>query len=382
VLVCGPGPPAHGGIAAVLDAITRSPISERFIFERFATNRQRSGDRSLVGRGLNVLLARGFGFDGAWNLDALDVVASFRSMLASRPALVDLHCSHGWDFWVSVRMAAAARRARAASLLHLHGNFDVVWPQWSHTRRAAFRRALLIPDRVIVLSESWRAWIAPHCDPGRVEVVPNGVDTARFAPRTTSHVGEQLRVLFVGTRDASIKGGHDVIAVAGEIARVVPEVRFVFVGEDTENLESQYVQGRPLARHLEFLGRQPPAAMPALYANSDVLLLPSHREALPVALLEGMASGLPVVASGLHSIREVLAPTEGNATIDPGDRAELADAVINLLRDPARRRRAALSNRARIESAYGMQRFAERLQAAFDATIRSHARSLGREIGL
>jgi glycosyltransferase involved in cell wall biosynthesis len=367
VLLVGPEPPPLGGIASVIRTILASDAAQRFEFTRFPTNQKRFHPRTPFGRLADAALARGLGLDGSRNLEARAQLAAFREALAVRPDLVHLHTWHGWDFWIAGRMAHAARERGIASIHHVHGNFDVIEPGWSRAKRAAFRRALTAPDRLVVLSESWKRWFIPHLDASRIEVLHNAVDTARFAPAQRER-DDALRVLFVGTRDAELKGAYDLLAVIPDVVRAEPRAHFVFAGEDPERLEARFVRGTPLAPHCTFAGRRSAEEMPALYVSADLLVLPSHREGMPMALLEAMATGLPVVASDLHAIREVL-PADGGACVRPGDRAALAAAIGALLADPVRRSAAGAANRARAVRDYGLVRFAERLASLYDRTI-------------
>lgn len=365
VVVAGPAAPAMGGIASVIDTSFASGLGEHHRLERFATSGRRDVARGPAGRAIASLLARGLGFDGAFNLEAAAQLRAFHAVLRARPDLVHLHCSHGWDFWLSVRMARAARRAGVRSLLHLHGNFDVVFPRWPALRRAAFPHALLVPDRLIVLSEGWKTWFASHVDPARIDVVRNAIDVGRFRPRTHDPARSAVRLLFVGLRDAEIKGAYDLLAVAPEIVRAAPEVHFVLAGEDDARLEERFVRGTPLAAHCTFLGRLDAGALTRHYEEADVMLIPSRRDASPLALVEAMAAGLPVVASRVGAIAEVLGEPGGGEWIDAGDRPALARAVLALVRDPARRAALGAANRARAVAELDRTLFGERLAAVY-----------------
>lgn len=373
VVVSGPTPPPVGGVATVIRTIFESAVAERFELVRFSTNHPAAPRRGAIGRAANAARARVLGLDAAWNLDARDLLRRFDAALAAvRPDLVHLHSWHGWDFWISARMAQRARRRGAAALLHVHGNFDVLYDDWSRAKRAAFRRALVAPDRLIVLSHSWREWFARHLDASRIEVVRNAVDAERFAGiGAAPHEG--VRLLFAGVRDPELKGAYDLLAIAGDVVRAAPAARFVLAGEDVESLEERLVRGSPLAARVEFAGAVAADAMPALFARCDALLLPSHREALPMVLLEAMAAGLPVVASDLHAIREALPADVGNALVRPGDRAELARQVAALVCDAGARVRAGAANRARIEAAYDLRHFESAVEAVYRRAL--HARS-------
>jgi glycosyltransferase involved in cell wall biosynthesis len=364
VLVVGPAPPAMGGIASAIEVACASGLEQRWELERFATSARRDRPRGRAGRALGSALARGLGFDAAFDLEARAQLRDFEAALATRPALVHLHCFHGWDFWLAARMARRSRRAGVPALLQLQGNYDVLWPSWSALRRAAFARALALPDRLIALSHGWKDWLARHADASRIDVVYNAVDTHRFELPARDPDPRELCLLFVGTRDPDIKGAHDLLAVAPELARALPSARLVFAGEDPERLEERCVRGTPLADFVRFVGRQQADAMPALYAAAHLLLFPSHREASPVALVEGMASGLPVVASRVGAIPEVLTAA-GGALVEPGDRSGLARAILELARDPARRARCGAANRARARAEFDRAQLAARLDAIY-----------------
>jgi glycosyltransferase involved in cell wall biosynthesis len=355
----------------VIDAIFASEVARRFELVRFATNHPGPARRGPLGRAGNAALARTLGLDGAWNLDARDVLARFAAALDARPDLVHLHSWHGWDFWLAARMARLARLRGAASLLHVHGNFDAFEPTWSGAKRAAFRRALRAPDRLVVLSESWERWFTAWMDAARIEVVPNGVDTERFRPAAERPL-TPLRVLFLGTRDPDTKGAYDLLAAAPSIFEAVPSAQIIFAGEDAERIEARCVRGREWASRCEFVGALDRTGVEAQLAAAHLLVLPSHREAFPVALLEAMACGLPVVASDLHAIREALPVPDGGALVAPGDAgatSALASAMIALLRDASWRARAAVANRARVAERYDQRRFAAAIDRLYTQAL-------------
>ncbi len=373
VLIAGPAAPPAGGIASVIDMIFASALAERFELLRFATTPTRAPSSGRLVHTLDAAVARSLGFDGFVNRESRAKLRAFATALAPAPDLVHLHCWHGYDFWLSACMAREAHRQRVPAILHLHGNFDVLHPHWSLVRRIGFRRALGVADRLIVLSEGWRRWFAAHRADGRIDVVRNGVDVSRFHPQQRAAPRDALRLLFVGTRHATLKGAHDILAVMPEVLRETPRVRFVFIGEDSERIDERCVRGTPLAAHCEFAGWKSPGEIAAYYADADVLLLPSRMEASPMALLEAMASGLPVIASAVGAIPEILIPPDNGILIEAGDRAALARAIVTLSRDAEERQRIGHCNRAKAEAELGVAHFAASLARVYDDVLASAA---------
>lgn len=348
VLITGPVPPPPGGIASVIETIVESELADRFDFVRFGTTPTLFTPRNVLHRGLNSALARGFGLDGVISLESRAKLAAYRALLDPAPDLVHIHSSHGYDFWLGAWMARIARRRGIPALLHVHGLFDVVVPTWSRAKQAAFRRALLLPNAIVVLSEGWRRWFAQHLPPERLEVLRNPVDMSRFRPGAGRAQDGLVRFLFVGVNEPRRKGGYDILAATSTVVREAPEARFVFVGEDTERLEATRVRGTPLASYFSFTGSKNTREISPYFEQADVLLLPSYSEGLPIALLEGMAAGLPVIACPVNGIPEAMRDPEHGIFVAPGDPPALARAMLALLRDPERRARCGAAGRLRI----------------------------------
>lgn len=361
VLITGPSPPPPGGIASVIETIVESELADRFEFVRFGTTPIRFTARNALERGLNSALARGFGLDGVVNLESRAKLAAYREELDPAPDLVHIHSSHGYDFWLGVWMARIARGLGIPALLHVHGLFDVVVPTWSRTKQFAFRRALRVPDTIVVLSEGWRRWFAQQVSPDRLAVLRNPVDMRRFTPGAGRADDGLVRLLFVGTNEPVRKGGYEILAAAAEVVREAPEVRFVCVGEDTEQLEAKRVRGTPLEPYFHFVGSRTSSEIAPWFEQADVLLLPSHSEGLPIALLEGMAAGLPVIACPVNGIPEAMGDPEHGIFVPPGDPPALARAIVALARDPERRARCGAAGRSRIESDFDRNHYARAL---------------------
>ncbi len=369
ILLTGPAPPPPGGIASVIQTIVDSELREHYAFSRFSTSERQLALAWQPQRLLNAALARSFGFDGVVNLESRAKLAAYERALVPLPDLVHIHTAHAYDFWLGAVMARRARRRGIPALLHVHGLFDVVVPTWSRVKQAGFRRALGVPDKVIVLSEGWQRWFAGQMDPARIEVLRNPVDVQRFQPRRETEPRDVVRLLFVGTNEPVRKGGYDILAAAPAVIASAPQVRFVFVGEDTEHLEASRVRGTPLAPHFEFTGSKNAQQIAPYFESADMLLLPSYSEGLPIALLEGMAASLPVVACPVNGIPEAMREPENGLFVPPGDAAALARAILTLVGDPARRAQIGVANREHALREFDRSHYARGLGAIYQRAL-------------
>jgi glycosyltransferase involved in cell wall biosynthesis len=353
----------------VIRTITEGPLAERFAFESFGTTTRRAPRLSAPLRLLNSAVARAVGLSDLMQLETWAKLRAFRARLDAGPDLVHLHASHGYDLLLSALFARSARRRGIPSLLHTHGNYDVFLPRSSAAERRAFRRALEVPDRVIVLSDGWRRWFSDWMDPARIVVLRNCVDASRFRPRYERPPGEHLVLLFVGMGEPVRKGAYDLLACAPEIARRVPGVRLVCVGADVGGLEASHVKGTPLAQWVEFVGSEGPGRIEGRFEEADVLLLPSYAEGLPIVLLEAMAAGLPVIATPVNGVPEAMRAPEHGLFIEPGDRAALVAAVAELAGDPGRRAEMGRAGRRRILESFDVRAYADSLGALYDELL-------------
>ena len=204
--------------------------------------------------------------------------------------------------------------------------------------------------------------------PARVHVVPNGVDTDLFRPRPPSEVRAELGLaegpLFVCVgRLSRDKGFQHAVRALALLDGKTPDARLVIVGDGEErpHLE-RLVQQLGVKRDVMFVGAQPPEMVPLYLAAADAFLFPTERdEAAPLVLPQAMASALPVVASRIGGITEVLGDSRRyGILIPPGDIEALADAMRELLREVGLRRQLGEAARERVLAEYTLERMVER----------------------
>lgn len=162
------------------------------------------------------------------------------------------------------------------------------------------------------------------------EVIPNGIDLTRFRPGTDTRT--PALIAFVG-RVSRDKGAADLIAAIGMVAARMEGVRLALAGpvEDVDPVAAAAAAKLP-DDALEVLGAVGEEEIAALLRRASVLALPSHlREGQPRALLEAMASAVPVVATRVGSVPELLGEGAAGELVECGDIAGLAEALQRTL---------------------------------------------------
>jgi phosphatidyl-myo-inositol alpha-mannosyltransferase len=207
----------------------------------------------------------------------------------------------------------------------------------------------------------------------RFEVVPNGVEVARFArvPErdAAGHDGPET-LLFVGRLEPR-KGLATLIEAFVRLRSDRPGVRLVVVGEGPERARCEAALPGSLRRDVRFLGRVDDAALVDAYAEADLYVSPAlGGESFGIVLLEAMAAGRAVVASDLPGYRSVVSPGRDGLLVPPGDAAALATALAGLLDDPDRRASMIAAGRA-TAAAHDWPVVARRLRAVYQRAQRA-----------
>jgi glycosyltransferase involved in cell wall biosynthesis len=185
---------------------------------------------------------------------------------------------------------------------------------------------------VTTINEELRAWLMTHgIQESRVVFIRNGVDLE--SKRRNGDQSPFYRLLFVGNL-IPVKGVRYLIDAFSMLIRFEKEVHLTFIGEGEERaaLERQ-AQETGISASVEFIGVQPPEEIESWMNRSDCLVLPSLSEGTPNVVLEAMACGLPVVASDLPGIREVVRDGITGLLTQPRNTEDLAQKLLKLIRD-------------------------------------------------
>lgn len=228
-------------------------------------------------------------------------------------------------------------------------------------------------DHFVAVSEATRVNLfrTRQIPPPRVTVIYPGIDLIRFdtqerPPMVRCELGLPDRALVVGVvaRLVVYKGHADLIAALPCILQAAPTTRLVFIGDGPAASDlRQQVHELGLAEHVHFLGAR--RDIPRLLRAFDVFVLPSHQEGLGLAIIEAMAAGLPVVATRVGGIPEVVVEEETGLLVEPRNPPGLAEAIIQLLTNPRTRRQMSIKGRQRVEAYFTAQRTAANLTALY-----------------
>jgi glycosyltransferase involved in cell wall biosynthesis len=338
-----------GGPARQIAALARglSPLGWRTLVASGAlAPGEESAEEEVRAAGAEVVRVPGLGrAPHPW--DDLRALASLAALLrARRPALVHTHASKGGALGrIAAALASAPRRVHAFHGHVIEGYFA---PALGRAVAAGERLLASLADAVVCLSPRQREDLVRRLRAvprERAVVIPPGIDLAPLAHDNVVRERGRLRaelglsagapLLGVIGRLAPVKAVERALEAFSHIRRARPDAALAIAGEGTERafLEGEAAR-QGVAPATRFLGHRRDRAR--LYADLDLLLVSSRNEGTPIAALEAMAAGVPVVAFAVGGLPDIVPPSAG-ALVPPGDAAALAAAAHALLADPTRR---------------------------------------------
>lgn len=316
--------------------------------------------REAALRGLSVLTLPMTG-----RFDAVSIIRLARFLRAERIQIVNTHS--GIDSWIG---AFAARLAGVPVLVrtrHLRLPLKRNWLNFVH----------YMADRVVSCGESMRRFLVDECGfpESQVVSIPTGIDFEAFVPRRNRDAmraelgigtGEMV-ILMVGII-RGVKRHAIALEACARIASEFPGARLVLAGDGPMRPDMEALAGSlGISERVLFLGHREDVA--DLMGAADVLLLTSRSEGVPQAVAQAMGLGLPVVATSVGGVPELIEHEKTGLLVPPEDPQAVAQALTRILRDPDSARRLGAAARAHARAEFSLKGMLDKTEALFRALL-------------
>jgi glycosyltransferase involved in cell wall biosynthesis/membrane protease YdiL (CAAX protease family) len=292
-----------------------------------------------------------------------------------------VHAEYSKDLWTVVPAARLAGGVPVILTKHIASSIDKKDP----LHRFLFSRTA----RVVAISSAIRENLLKRTPipPERIVTIPNGVDLERF--KDWGSFRAEARAEFGIRPDAPLAGlvgrisrgkGHlEFLRAAAAVKKRVPGVRFLIVGSVTKGEEATAREAEALAREagleedVRFTGFR--GDIPRILSALDVLVVPSRSEAFGIVVVEGMAAGRPIVASGRAGILDIVSDGETGILFPPDDSEKLAEALVRVLEDPDLGRAMGERGRRRAEDLFDRRKRTDRVEALYGEILEERFRA-------
>ena len=310
---------------------------------------------------------------------AIAVVQLLWQALWKQTDLVHIHMAAFGSTARKLTLATLARHLRLPVILHLHGSelakfIDGLAPYW----RERVIRGLKLADGVVVIGHYWCDYVTGHLGvpPERVTIIFNGVPDPGWhrsvgvidaSPPAEPKPCQLLALGVLGPR----KGTPEILAALASPCLSKLAWFATLAGNGPVAHYQAEVQRRGLEARVSLPGWVDQDRAWKLLSQSDILLLPSRWEGLPVAILEAMAAGVAVIATPVGGIPDAITQGETGWLVPPGDAVALSTAIVRLINDPVLRNQLIIAARQRFEGQFCINHTADQVAGIYRCLVPS-----------
>jgi sugar transferase (PEP-CTERM/EpsH1 system associated) len=308
------------------------------------------------------------GMEAKWRVDAFWRL--YRLLVQSRPIIL-----HTWMFHANVIGRVIGRLAKVPIIISSRRNVHI-GKGW---REVINRWTAPVADHLIAVCELARQVEIERTgvSPEHVTTIYNGVDAEQYSA-ANPQARAQIRQIFGIAADALLvgavgrlhrqKGFRDLLAAFVEVREQIPAARLLLVGDGElrDELENQ-ARSSGLSNGVVFAGIR--SDIPRTLAGLDLFVLPSLWEGMPNAVLEAMATGLPVVSTAVGGTPEIIVDGVTGFLVPPRNPSALAGAITTLLQDAHLRRKMGQAGRRRTEQHFSLGETARQTQALYQTLL-------------
>jgi glycosyltransferase involved in cell wall biosynthesis len=362
VLFMAPMPPPVGGVAEISRGLFESSL--RAEFEMRSVDFTKRKDHRV----------RTFTIEAG---DPLWAIVFWGRLLAGlvrfRPGIFYIASSFDYSFIRNALFMGTAKLFGAGVVCHFHGyRGGPLFGNPGRLQKLVLRLCARSFDRILYLSPAIKESMEGVLKSGRGVAVRNFVDVSEFRP-SAGLAHHPPRIAYVG-RLSEPKGIFDLIQAAGKLRSEGLEFVLDLAGLSETPAEEAEVrraaQDAGLGPRVVFHGVKQGPEKALLLTEAALFVLPSWSEIFPVSLLEALASGLPVAATAVGAVPEILRDGVNGFLCAPRDPDSLAGAMRKLLTSPQLRETMGRANRKLAEEEYGREIAASRVAAVFKEVVR------------
>jgi len=359
VVMVGPSPEMLGGMASVCGQMASLGYDDRYTLEVFPLTFSAETGESTFGRvGRHVGHLQGLA----------------QTLRRTNASIMHVHTCSGFSFDRSVADMVLAHMLGCRVILHLHGAaFDRFFEEAGPLRRCWIAGSLARADAVIALSEAWRRKLETVSPSARLAVIENAVESPPVET-ARGHAGP-CRFLLLARMDAW-KGIDDLLDAAAALRARDCAFQLVLAGPGgtagDAGVLAEKIRQRGLESAVRYAGPVRGQEKTDLFRWADVYVQPSHHEGMPISLLEALACGLPIVATEVGAVPEVVRDGVHGRIVPPHRSDLLAAAMGELAGAPELRSFMSADAVELARHRFSLDRFERDLLAVYDALDDGH----------
>jgi len=262
----------------------------------------------------------------------------FYDLIFQKIDIVHIHSGFKGSFYRKSVFVLFSFIFRKKIILHIHsGEFDEFYRKGSFLRKSFIKLVLSIPQVIMVVSPSLKNKIKKITpSPDKLRLVMNPVRIHQNIEEKVHGKDNQTRILFMG-RINEKKGVYDLIKAGEKIIPCKKNILFVLCGNGEIAKAKQMIVDKGIQRYFKIPGKVDDKEK--YYSEADIFVLPSYYEGIPVSILEAASYALPIIATSVGGIPEVIKDGKNGLLFEPGDVEDLSGLILKLIDSPNERKR-------------------------------------------
>ena len=251
--------------------------------------------------------------------------------------VLHIHVARDISFWRKSIFICMAYLFLRPVFIHLHsGGFaNFYWESCGRVKKKIVRSILDRATIIIVLSNQWWLLLEGITSNKKIVRITNFISDKQVV--SSSVAEREINTVFFLGRLSKEKGFFDLLEAVALVKKQIPEVRLICGGEGDPDQVNSYIKNLGIENNVKLFGWVDDRVRQELLDSVTLFVLPSYVEGMPMAIIEAMSRGVPVVASSVGGIPDAVTDGKEGILINAGDVAGLAMALVNLLENVAER---------------------------------------------
>ncbi|WP_299026753.1 glycosyltransferase family 4 protein [uncultured Thermanaerothrix sp.] len=286
------------------------------------------------------------------------------AMVIYRPDIIHIHFASRASFFRKSFFVLIARALKKKVIMHANGaEFHLFYNRESGPLQKRYIQYVLNrADRLIVVSRQWQEFYRRIYKRSQPIVVYNPVGCPDQCPDQDKRLPVVLTLGRLGQR----KGTYDLLQAVPLILKYQPQAEFWLGGDGEVERVRELVSKESWGDRVRLLGWVTGEQKAEVLSRASVFILPSYNEGLPLAILEAMAYGLPVVSTPVGGIPEAVADGETGFLVQPGDVQAIAEKTVLLLKDDGLRKQMGANARQRALTHFDVRSVIHKIFEVYD----------------
>lgn len=289
-------------------------------------------------------------------------------LVLNRVRFIHVHTASRGSYQRKSLIMRITRFFKVPVIIHLHGGEfqDFYTKECSVKRQERIRDDFILASRVLVLTEKSSQWLKSIGVPDeRIVAMPNSIIANPQMLETEQSSNDEKVLLFLG-KLTDLKGVTELIKAFKKVCSEEKTVRLLLAGTGEMEKYEALCKELEISQYVTFPGWVAGNEKNELIKSADIFLLPSHKEAFPISLLEAMYAEVPIIATPVGAVSEMIEDGVEGRIVPVDDEKRLAEAMLEMLRNPEKASAFASAAKNKFLASYSADAVIGKLQNVYD----------------